>query len=270
MYIKVSQQDGNLATATKATLNWKTAQFPLQNDVIYKVESDISIANGQIFAATSEARGITWKSYFYNVDTQTWDLKNGPGSVEYDDLMGLNIIRISGKAIYICTDDQIQYIPDYLTKPSIRYRVNESVTVNNITGFNHYKQEEGSLAASVAQVLICPYYGWAGNGTGDDLFQYITANKNDNTNKVYFGHRDMHLDGRYNFIKTLGSKDVAVSMMLNDTGYIEADLSSRVSQLEYEVSSLKERVSACEKVIGDLPAITAALQDNVTKFYVSR
>lgn len=260
MYIKVTKQDGKLVNATNATLNWTNFQSPQQNDTIYRIDSDIEQVNNQIYAATSESRSLTWKALYYDSSTQTW-VEKYPYDVTYDNLIGLNIIRISGVKTYICTDAEIEHIPNYLTKPSIRYRINESITASNVTAFKHYK-EIGS--AHVAVALVCPFTGYA-SSLG---MQFFTANAADN--KVKLGFFDIQIDGSKNFKVESGSKNIAVSMELNDQGFIDADLASRVKQLEYEVALIKEKMQVYDKVIKDIPAITAALQENTTKFYVAR
>lgn len=199
---------------------------------------------------------------------KTYDNKTGTWKTGYSisSLSGYNfVIKRLGTGdyydIYLAKDSELLLIPDYTNDMRIRYRMTSDVTVDNLASYKRFNSSHPFtpiIPCFIKKFQSTTSVGYISAEVGSNSklsFSTITINLATGYDDVY-GADTLRFPTFDSFIELANSEI--------------QDLETRVSILEGEVSSLQEQVAAHSKVLADLPAIVAAVSQDVSKLYVAR
>lgn len=257
--ITITQQDGILTKTLKEDqVTWSDYSGSVNyNNTLYK------LSLGDLYPNLIARGGDVSFAFKY------WDPANKrwlqDSYVKIDDAFGYNLVMTHEHVIYVAKDDELMNIPDFVGTTSIIARYNKHIKLANFASFRQLDTGNNNYDRIIFSGLV-DFYNLSGtkwtrffglkilnDAFGEHLTFGLIATKDPNIST---------------YLDALQPYDIRVEVKYADTTI--QDLETRVAILESEMSKVQANLKEINQTIKDLPAIVAAVSENVSKLYVAR
>lgn len=257
--ITITQQDGVLTKTLKEDqITWSDYSGSINTDnTLYKLNLGDLYSN--LIAKGNDGQ---LKYKYWDPVNKRW-LQDD--YVDINDAFGYNLVMTNDYPMYVAKDNELMNIPDFISTTCIIARFNKHIKLANFTSYRQLDTGNNNYDKIIFSGLTT-FYKLSGS-TWKRFFGLKIRNDAQGQHLCFGAIATNGSDIGTRF-DTLQPYEIKVEVKYADTTV--QDLETRVAILESEMSDVQANLKEINKTVKDLPAIVAAVSENVSKLYVAR